>query len=36
MWKTEEFIAISIQGIKELVSKVESLESRILALESQP
>jgi hypothetical protein len=34
-WKSHDFIALSIQGIKELKVKLEAAEARILALESQ-
>lgn len=35
-WKPHDFIAISIQAIKDLKSVVQTLETRIAALESQP
>jgi len=34
-WKSHDFIALSIQGIKELNVKLEAAEARIFALESQ-
>jgi len=34
MWKTDDFIAIGIQGIKELKVQIEALETRLSLLES--
>lgn len=34
MWKTDDFIAIAIQGIKQLKAKIETLETRLSLLES--
>jgi len=34
MWKTDDFIAIGIQGIKELKGEIEALQARLSLLES--
>lgn len=35
-WKPHDFIAISIQAIKELTTQIEDMKTRLLALESKP